>query len=186
MQFLGRPGLYTEKTFREGFALLEKHDLICDAFCFSSQLPELYDLAKAFPSTTIVLDHNGMPLAGLGTHSGVAEYTGQQQEIMDKWKEDMAKIAADCENVVVKVGAAGFPHTGAGFDKREKPPTSEEVAAAFKDTYLWTIETFGCDRCMFEGVRLACLLLSQNFAPPHYHTNDAIRLPLTHSSRLLE
>ena len=64
----------------------------------------------------------------------------------------MARIAAECPNVYVKVGAGAFPHTGLGFDKRDKPPTSVEVAEALSEVYLWTIETFGCDRCMFEGV----------------------------------
>lgn len=152
MQFLNRPSLYSDVTFREGFALLEKYELIFDAWCFSSQLSELYDLACAFPNTTIVLDHMATPLAGLGVHSGVTEYNGKQVEILEQWRKDMARIAAECPNVYVKVGAGAFPHTGVGFDKRDKPPTSVEVAEALSEVYLWTIETFGCDRCMFEGV----------------------------------
>ena len=40
---------------------------------------------------------------------------------------------------------------GHGFNKRDKPPTSVEVCAVFSDIYLWTIETFGPARCMFES-----------------------------------
>ena len=87
MQFLNRPSLYSDVTFREGFALLEKYELIFDAWCFSSQLSELYDLACAFPNTTIVLDHMATPLAGLGVHSGVTEYNGKQVEILEQWRK---------------------------------------------------------------------------------------------------
>ena len=150
-QFLDRPGLYKEATFREGFALLEAHGLSFDAWCFSAQLGDVLDLALAFPGTTIVLNHCGTPVGGLGPHSGVAEYEGKEEEIMAEWRANMARIAAECPNVCVKVGAGGFPHVGAGFNKREKAPTSEEVAETFKSVYLYVIETFGCDRCMFEG-----------------------------------
>ena len=40
---------------------------------------------------------------------------------------------------------------GHGFEARDKPPTSEEVASVLKELYLWVIETFGADRCMLEG-----------------------------------
>jgi predicted TIM-barrel fold metal-dependent hydrolase len=145
------PGMYAQPTFLEGFALLEKHGLSYDAWVFSCQLPEIVDLALAFPTTTIVLNHAGSPVAGLGNVAAAPAYDGKQQEIMDRWKVDMARIATECPNVYVKVGGAGLPQLGAGFEAREKPPTSEEVAHAFKDMYLWTIATFGAERCMLEG-----------------------------------
>ena len=46
---------------------------------------------------------------------------------------------------------SGIPQLGAGFDKRDAPPGSEEVATVLKSIYLWTIETFGPARCMLEG-----------------------------------
>jgi len=149
--FHSTPGMLMEPTFREGFALLHKHGLVFDAWLFFSQLADLHDLATAFPDTTIVLNHIGTPLASLGNLAGAPEYDGKQAEILTRWKEGMTKIAKECPNVVVKVGGCALPQLGHGFDTREKPPTSEEVAACFKDAYLWTIETFGAARCMFES-----------------------------------
>eukprot|EP00854_Cymbomonas_tetramitiformis_P028631 gene28631-35514_t len=149
--FAPKPGLYMQPKFREGFALLEKHGLVFDAWLFSSQLPDLYDLAKSFPNTTIVIDHIATPVAILGNTVRAPGYTGKQGEISAKWQADMARIALECSNVNVKVGGSAIPLLGHGFDLRDKPPTSEEVARVFKSTYLWTIETFGPGRCMFES-----------------------------------
>lgn len=145
------PGLLLDATFREGFALLGKHDLIFDAWLFACQLPDLHDLATSFPDTTIVLDHIGTPVGACGNHVSAPAYQGKQADIVQKWKADMARIARDCPNVFVKVGGNAMPHLGHGFAARDAPPSSEEVALAFKETYLWTIETFGCSRCMLEG-----------------------------------
>ena len=40
---------------------------------------------------------------------------------------------------------------GFGWHKWEKPPTSEEIARATAPYYLFCIERFGVDRCMFES-----------------------------------
>jgi predicted TIM-barrel fold metal-dependent hydrolase len=148
---VGKAGLYGEAKFREGFALLEKHGLIFDAFVYSPQLPDIVDLAKAFPGIIIVLNHVGGPLAGLGNYPGAKAYDGKQEEILAKWKEEMTKVAKECPNVNVKLGGLGMPHFGSGFDAQDKPPTSEEVAKVIKDYILFTIEVFGASRCMFEG-----------------------------------
>ena len=62
----------------------------------------------------------------------------------------MSKIAEDCPNVYVKIGGL-IPQLGHGFEKRDRPPSSEEVAEVYKDICLWTIQTFGAKRCMFES-----------------------------------
>src|SRR6185295_15369088 len=51
------PGLYRDGGFREGFALLHRLGLSFDAWMLEPQLPDLIDLAQAFPDTVIVLDH---------------------------------------------------------------------------------------------------------------------------------
>jgi len=145
------PGAYLQPKFREGFALLEKHGLVFDAWVYSSNLPDVCDLAKAFPGTTIVLNHNGTPVAALGNESGTSSYDGKQSEIVDTWKGHMRQIANECPNVYIKLGGDGSPWMGHGFQNRDKPPTSQEVAEVFKANILWTIETFGAARCMFES-----------------------------------
>lgn len=147
---VSEPSKYAKPKFREGFSLLEKHGLIFDAFVFSTQLSDIRELALAFPGTTIVMDHQGAPIAALGDYEPAPAYNGKQSEIVAKWKEEMDRIAKDCPNVYVKVG--GFmPQLGHGFDKREKPITSEELSTFVGEMCLWTIQTFGASRCMFES-----------------------------------
>jgi L-fuconolactonase len=136
------PGLYRETKFREGFALLGKHGLSFDAFLYSPQLEDLYDLATTFPETTIILNHNGCPAGALDSTNDKAD------ALVDAWKIQMEKIASECPNVYVKVGGGGMPQLGHGFDQRDKPPTSDEVAQLFKPLYMWSVETFGPGRCM--------------------------------------
>src|SRR5204863_4213248 len=62
-------GLLLQKKFREGFAQLHALGLSFDAWLYHPQLPELTDLARAFPGITIVLDHFGGPL-GIGPYAG--------------------------------------------------------------------------------------------------------------------
>ena len=66
-----RQGLLSDSTFREGIAVLQSMGLSFDAIVYHPQLPELADLAKAFPDLTIILNHVGRPL-GIGPYAGTA------------------------------------------------------------------------------------------------------------------
>ena len=136
-------GLLGDANFREGFAYLQKNNLSFDAWLYHPQIADLNDLAKAFPDTTIVLDHIGGPL-------GIGPYTGKQVEIFPQWKQDIATLAQN-QNVVVKVGGCGMVTYGYGWHERETPPNSQELADATAPYYLWCIEQFGPERCMFES-----------------------------------
>jgi len=137
------PGLYADPRFRRGFAELAPRGLSFDAWLYHPQLPELTDLAKAFPDTTIILDHFGGPL-------GIGPYAGRRAEVFAAWKGAIRALA-DCPNVVVKLGGLVMPLNGFGFHKREQPIGSVELAEATRDWYLHTIECFGVERCMFES-----------------------------------
>ena len=137
------PGLLRDARFRRGFAELAPRGLTFDAWLYHPQLPELTDLAKAFPDTTIILDHFGGPL-------GIGPYTGRRAEVFAAWKASIRALA-DCPNVVVKLGGLVMPLNGFGFHKREQPIGSVELAEATRDWYLHTIECFGVERCMFES-----------------------------------
>jgi len=149
--FCASAHLYAEETFRAGFALLHKHGLIFDAWVYGCQLPDVLDLATAFPQTTIVLNHIGTPVGALGNVAGAPECDGQQEAVIAQWKESMSAIAHTCPHVYVKVGGLALPMLGHGLTTRDKPASSEEVAALFSPLYLWTISTFGASRCMLEG-----------------------------------
>ena len=135
--------LYMDTTFREGFACLERDDLIFDAWLYHPQLPELVDLARAFPNVTIVLNHLGGPL-------GIGPYAGKRAKILVEWKTRIEELAR-CPNVVIKLGGLLMPINGWGYHKQDQPPSSEELAVATTPYYVHCIDEFGVDRCMFES-----------------------------------
>jgi L-fuconolactonase len=136
-------GLLLHKTFREGFAQLAPLGLSFDAWLFHTQIDELTDLARAFPDTTIVFDHFGGPL-------GIGPYTGKADEVFKTWCKSVNELAR-CPNVVAKLGGINMTLNGFAWNKREKPPTSQQLADATQRYYLHAIEQFGPARCMFES-----------------------------------
>ena len=135
--------LYLNSKFREGFAALQQYNLTFDAWLFHSQIPELVSLARAFPKTTIICDHFAGPL-------GIGPYADKREEVFQQWKKGMKELAT-CPNVVVKLGGLVMTINGFGFHKCDKPPTSDELVAATSPYYMFTIEQFGPNRCMFES-----------------------------------
>ena len=129
--------------FREGFAELAPLGLSFDALQYHPQLPETIDLARAFPGTTIIIDHVGGVL-------GVGPYGGRRQEILAGWKKNIAELAK-CPNVYIKLGGIGMPAFGFDFHERDLPPSSEDLAAAWRMYIEPCIDAFGADRCMFES-----------------------------------
>jgi L-fuconolactonase len=135
--------LLLDDDFRAGFAELGKRGLSFDAWVYHHQIPELTDLARAFPHTTIIFDHFGGPL-------GIGPYEGRRDEIFAAWQRDVAALA-ECHNVYAKLGGLVMPINGFGFHKREQPATSDEIVAATSRYYRHAIDHFGVDRCMFES-----------------------------------
>jgi len=136
-------GLLLDAKFREGFRELGRRGLSFDAWLYHPQIPQLTDLARTFPDTTIILDHFGGPL-------GVGPYEGRRAEVFAQWKRSISELAT-CPNVVAKLGGIAMPINGFGFHKRERPATSDELVAAAGDYYRHTIDCFGPQRCMFES-----------------------------------
>jgi len=136
-------GLLLDPAFRKGFACLASLDLSFDAWLFHPQLGELADLARAFPDTRIVLDHCGGPV-------GLGRFAGRREETFAVWKAAIQDIAK-CENVVVKLGGLAMRLLGYDFHERPRPPSSEELAAAWRPYVETCIEAFGANRAMFES-----------------------------------
>jgi L-fuconolactonase len=132
-----------DEQFRRGFAHLAPLGLTFEAWAYHPQLPEIADLARAFPDTTVILDHFGGPL-------GIGPYAGKLQEVYEDWARDIEAVAA-CPNVVAKLGGVNMPINGFGWEKRDRPPGSEELAEATRHYYDRSIQLFGPDRCMFES-----------------------------------
>ena len=134
---------FDDPRFREGFARLAPRGLVFDAWLYHPQLPELIDLARAFPDTTIVLNHAGGPL-------GIGRYAQDRQTHFDAWRASIRTLAR-ADNVVVKLGGLGMRLNGFGFHEAARPPDSESLARAWKPHVDTCIEAFGPRRCMFES-----------------------------------
>jgi predicted TIM-barrel fold metal-dependent hydrolase len=78
------PHQVRDPKFREGFAQLAPLGLSFESWQYHPQLPDAIDLARAFPDTTIILNHVGGVL-------GVGPYAGRRQEIVAGWKKDIAE-----------------------------------------------------------------------------------------------
>jgi predicted TIM-barrel fold metal-dependent hydrolase len=136
-------GLLRDAEFRRGFAALGQLGLSFDAWLLHTQLDDLIDLARAFPGTGIVLDHVGGPI-------GIGPYAGRRAEAFAEWKPKLLELAS-CPNVTVKLGGLGMHLGGFDFPERPKPPTSAELAEAWKPFIETSIEAFGAERAMFES-----------------------------------
>jgi L-fuconolactonase len=137
------PNLYRDPDFRRGVARLGERGLTYDTWHYHHQNSELLELARAVPTTVMVLDHFGTPL-------GVGQYATRRDEVFAQWKLDVAQLAS-CENVVAKLGGMAMPDNGFGWHAAQRPPTSDEFVAAQTRYYQHTIECFGPERVMFES-----------------------------------
>ena len=137
------PQIMADASFRAGFARLAEYNLSFEAWLYHPQIPELTELARAFPETTIILNHLGGPL-------GVGAYAGRHDEIFPAWQASITELAT-CTNVVAKVGGIQMALNGFGWHERPVAPSSDELLAANRRWYEHTIEQFGPDRCMFES-----------------------------------
>jgi L-fuconolactonase len=136
-------GLMEDSAFRRGFSRLRSFGLSYDAWVYHTQILEVVDLARAFPDTTIVLDHLGSPL-------GVVSYEGQRDEVFRVWRAHMQELSS-CPNVYVKLGGLGMSVCGFSFHHHPLPPSSTELAEQWKPYIASCIELFGAERCMFES-----------------------------------
>ena len=135
--------LMADPAFRSGLVALGRAGHSFDAYLYHPQLGELTAAARAAPETVIVLDHLGAPI-------GVGPYEGRRTEVLDVWRDGLDELAG-CENVVLKLGGIGMPIFGLGWERRQVPPDSEELANAWRTEIRWCVERFGVERCMFES-----------------------------------
>lgn len=138
-----QPELYSRGDFRKSVALLGEMGLVYDTWHHHYQNASFADAARSAPGTVMVVNHLGSPV-------GSQRSADEPEEVLDQWKRDMVELAA-CENVVMKLGGLGMPSYHFGWHLRETPATSDEVLAAQRDYYLYAIDCFGPDRCMFES-----------------------------------
>lgn len=137
------PDLLTRPTFREGLSVLASLGLTFDAFMYHTQLGEITEIAHAVPNARIVVDH-------CGGFIGIGPYAGRPTETMVEWRTAM-KVLAECPNVVLKAGGLGMRLFGFDVHNQPLPPSSEQLAAAWRPLIEGSIEIFGPKRCMLES-----------------------------------
>ena len=143
-RYVNSRDLMQDKDFRAGFAMLGPRKLSFDAMIYHPQILALADLARAFPDTTIILNHIGGLLAWTRT------YLARKDEHIANWRSSMAELAK-CPNVYVKLGGLGMPYLGLGFETHAKPATSAQLAESWGPLFKHCIDQFGPNRCMFES-----------------------------------
>jgi predicted TIM-barrel fold metal-dependent hydrolase len=141
---VNRPaGLLMDQRVREGFARLVPLGLSFDAWMYHTQLGELVDLARAFPETPIVLDHVGGAI-------GLGRYAGKRDKVFAEWSGRIRELAT-CPNLHIKLGGLGMRMFGFTHHTGELPPSSEELAAAWRPYIETCIAAFGPERAMLES-----------------------------------
>jgi predicted TIM-barrel fold metal-dependent hydrolase len=132
-----------DPVFRKGFAHLQPLGLSFEAWLFHPQLSDLADLLRAFPNTTVILNHVGGLL-------GIPPHDGNRGEVFKIWHGHIRELAK-FPNLTVKVGGLGMLYCGWDFHLRDVPPSSEELAAAWRPYVEACVEAFGPERCMMES-----------------------------------
>lgn len=135
-------GLLLDPGFARGFAQLKPRDLSFDAVLFHPQLPELADLARRFPDTTIILNH-------LGFRLGVGRHAVDRPETARNWRRDLAALAEN-PNVMVKIGGLGMRIWGFDIAPGDRP-TSEVLANLWRPTFETGLDLFGTKRVILES-----------------------------------
>ena len=138
-----QPGHYLRADFRAGFRHLAPMGLSFDAWMLEPQLPDLTDLARAFPETSIVLDHVGTPI-------GRGGYAGKLEERFPIWRDNIRELAKS-PNVTVKLGGLAMAFCSFPSFLAEPRVPSEQLAKEWGPYIETCIEAFGPERCMFES-----------------------------------
>jgi predicted TIM-barrel fold metal-dependent hydrolase len=136
-------GLLADPAFRDGLARLGRFGLSYECSLYHPQLPELTDLARALPNQPMLVNHCGGPIP-VGPHAAdpAATFTA--------WRDGLRELAR-CPNVFLKLGGQAMTIRGLAFHTAVLPPSSGELAAAWRPHMETCIETFGVERCMFES-----------------------------------
>jgi L-fuconolactonase len=138
-----QPGLLADPAFRAGLGRLGKFGLSYESSLYHPQLPELAALARALPEQPILANHCGGYIA-IGPHGE------DLNETFRRWRDGLRELAA-CPNVYLKLGGQAMSIRGVAFHEGVLPPSSGELANAWRPVMETCIETFGASRCMFES-----------------------------------
>jgi L-fuconolactonase len=136
-------GLLLDPAFRKGLARLGKFGLSYECSLYHPQLSELTDLARALPDQPILANHCGGPIR-------IGPYAAAPDNAFAAWRTALRELAS-CPNVALKLGGQAMTIRGFAWHEEPLPPSSGELAAAWRPFMETCIETFGAARCMFES-----------------------------------
>ena len=102
---------------------------------YHTQLDELTVVARAHPDATIVLNHVGGAI-------GIGPYAGRRDEVFAEWRQSIIELAR-CPNVHIKLGGLGMRLFGFDVHSYAQPPSSEQLAQAWRPYIETCIEQFG-------------------------------------------
>jgi predicted TIM-barrel fold metal-dependent hydrolase len=136
-------GMLHEASVVSAARVLEQRGLTLDTWLYFHQLDDVRSLARACPALSIVIDHCG----GL---VGIGRYAAQRAQVFDAWRANLQGFGS-LSNVVLKFGGLAMPLAGFAWKSREVPPSSEDLAAAWRPYFDVCLEVFGPQRCMFES-----------------------------------
>ena len=91
-----------------------------------------------------------MILNHVGGLLGIPPHDGNRDEVFKIWHAQIRELAK-FPNLNVKLGGLGMLYCGWDFHLRDVPPSSEELAAAWRPYIEACIEAFGPKRCMMES-----------------------------------
>ena len=129
--------------YRAGAKALAGMGLILENSLYFHQASELADFARALPELTIVLNH-------IGGLVRVGPYANRDEYVLPEWRKGI-ELMAKAPNIVLKLGGVGQTRFAYGWDERETPVGSEELAETLGPLMNHCIEQFGPERCMFES-----------------------------------
>lgn len=139
----GEPHRLADPKFREGFGELARRELSFDSWIYGPQIPNLIELADAFPDAVIVLDHCGTPIMQ-------GDYAKDPEASFRAWADSIAELARR-GNVWCKLGGLAKWISDLTFHQFPEPPTSQDLARAWQRWIDACIESFTPARCLFES-----------------------------------
>ena len=116
--------------FREGLALLERHNLAFDLSCNPHQVADAVAVFRDFPNVRVVTNHLGFL------------HDGEDQAHENLWRESMAALAG-LPNIYMKLSMPWFARDGFHEDAVKEA----KIGAVVNEL----IDLFTCDRCMFAS-----------------------------------
>jgi len=137
-----RAGLLVDSTVNEAISVVDRMGLSLDCWLYHTQLDEVAQLADAHPELPIILNHVGSPILG-------GPYRGKNDEVFAEWHAAILRVS-ERQNVYVKLGAMPIRMPSYEGD-RTLPPSSEEVATAWRPWMETCISAFGPARSMYES-----------------------------------